>query len=332
MLKDKSCYANENAYTRAFFLHKGLVQDYLVDPMAGSFIRVIHPHPEQPKCEKGWYTRPQFMFMNRKQSSRMYDLTDLEQLGIGVERILDTVGRTGTFSFGATGTRDAVTVDDTGLIMFKTGDGSYGTLVMRISPAAYKEHLNHEHLSIDRYIRIVTNLLNGLKLARQGVSPEEDIMVLPSEMMTTLHRWDAGVRTPIVISGRKHKDRKENYIMLRSGDQHMLFPSSDKISAVDMINDFMGTIGVNCELLQDKPAGEGIVSAIMSKTGEFSSNMEYVNCRMQPYESGDKIHVIMNSDRFPANTKFSYIYERAFHAKFQNLLAKFAKQFAEMEA
>lgn len=332
MLKDKSCYANENAYARAFFLHKGLVRDYMIDPMAGSFIRVVHPHPEQPKVEKGYYTRPQFMIMNRTASSRMYELENIDQLAIGVERILDTVGRTGNFTIGSRGCKDILSVNDTGQVSFKDINLSYELLVRHISPPGFKDHPNHSHLNADRYVTVISNLLDGLNLIAAGSEPKENITVMHGEMMATLDRWDAGVRTPIVITGRKFPNRKENYIILSSGQQRIMYPSSDKISAVDMISDFMGTIGVNCELLQDKPAGEGIVSAIMSKTSEFSSNMEYVNCRMQPYESGNKVHVIMNSDRFPANTKFSYIYERAFHAKFQNLLVKFAKQFAELEA
>lgn len=332
MLKDKSCYANENAYNRAYFLHKGLVNDYLIDPIVGSFIRVVTPHPDQPTSEKKWFNRPQFMIMTRRYQSRMFDPTDLEQLIPGVERIIDTIGRTGTFSIGTRQVRDLLTVNDEGLVMFKSHEGSYATLVSRISPPMLGGTPLYKHLTVDRYVRVITQLLETLKQAIAQEIPKESILTLPAEMMTTLHRYDAGVRTPIIITGRKFADRKENYITLSSGEQRLLFPSSETISAEDMIDKYMSNVGANCEILQGKPAGKGIVTMVMSEDDKINSLMEYVNCRVVPYDSGNQINVIMNSDRFPGNTKFSYWYERAFHAKFHNRLIDFARKFAELKA
>lgn len=331
MLKSKECY-HETAYVRAFFMHKGLVKDYLIDPMAGSFIRVITPHPDQPKTEKGWYNRPQCIIMNRGEQSRMYDVDDIIALMDKVENInsnpLSPANQNLSFGVNRVDT-SMLTINSDSEIRFKTRDGSYATLVGGTSPNRYKDHVNHKFLNGDRYLRIVGNLYNALGRISRGEEPREKILVMKGEIFTTATRIDKGHRTPIIISGRKHEGQGEAYAIIFSNQQRLAIPLSQ---GLEMVVKYFESIKMICEELVQSGAGTGERKVqFIWGDNPIDSNMEYVNCQIVPFGSACHPFVVMNSDRYPSNTKFSFHYDREFVDTLGELLQEFLVKFAEVK-
>jgi len=327
MLKDKSCYNTERAYAVAYFTHKGIVKDYLIDPLAGSFIRVIHPSAEQPIIEKSWTSRPQFMFMNRLGFSRMYELSDISLLIRGVEQIYSNVGiDSGNFTVGlGKPDRHVLSVSSEGEVKFKDAGGSEYTLISRDCPTRYG-------MTPERKSKVTAKLLEAVYLIANGEDPKEDLLILDSELMMSLHRPDIGARSPIIVTARHIPDRFEDYIILHCDKQRMYFPESPKCDSEKLIDKYLSIAGARSEELQGKPAGEGRITMIdPHPVHEFDYNMEYVHCRVKSLNNEHSVLVILNSDRYDSNTKFTYRYDRAFHSKFHHSMLRLARAFKEMK-
>lgn len=325
MLKDKSCYATESAYVRAFFLHNSEVRDFLVDPLMGSFIRVVIPSKDQPESEK-WFSRPQFLFMSRYTCSRFYELDDAADFQTIFEQMKDHVrGSEITYSTGRH-SRD-ISCDSNGTISFKDNVGKFEHFVACPPPIVKDDTF----FTPERRATIVGNVVDAFRRIQNDELPKESILNLGNEMMTTIHRTDAGIRTPIVISGRKHPDRKDHFIIMGTRHsntiQRLTFLESEESSAEAEITKYLDKVE---ELAED-------VIVTHNKTGRFAFinevdvNMEYVSVRLVDYIGKDGVaFVIINSDRYPANTKMSYHYTRELHQEFKTKLVSFAKQFSEM--
>lgn len=326
MLKDKSCYATEKAYAIAYFVHKGIVKDYLIDPLAGSFIRVVHPSPDQPVVEKGWVNRPQFMFMNRQGSSRMYELSDINSLIRGVEQIYSNVLiDSGSFTVGmGKPDRQVLFVSSEGEVKFKDANDGEHLLINRVSETA-------PTLTPERQSKVTEKLLEAVLLISDGEDPKDDLLILDNEVMTTVHRPDLGMRSPVIITARRIPGRMENYIILHSDKQRIYFPEGMKYGAEALIDKYFSIAGANSEELQGEPAGEGRITMINPHpVHDFDPNMEYVHCRVKPFSTGNQVLVILNSDRYDTNTKFIYHYDRAFHSKLHHSMLQVARAVKDM--
>lgn len=324
MLKDQSCYANDPAYARALFLHKGKVEDYPIDPRNGAFVRVIFPCPDQPKLEKGWYIRPQFLFMTRGDMSQMYELDDVEEIAAFFAD-LRTSYLSGTpqrsLKFGLKTGSDMIVVDRSGEVAFKTNLGPFAGLTC----VAVKDDSADLHTSA-RQAQILDNLVDVFQRIAAGEPARDKIFKLDREMMTTLHREDGGARNPVIITGRKFKDRQTNYVILsKDNDQRMVFSANP--SGRELIDNLMTTATASCNDLADKPVGDGVVTLMGNAEGKIDPNMEYTNCRVVNFISGNRISVILNSDRYPGNTKFVYPYEQRFHRTLHKRLLDFMDDF-----
>lgn len=323
MLKDKSYYANESAYASAFFLHHSNVRDFLIDPLIGSFIRVVIPSKDQPKSEK-WFSRPQLIFMSRYTCSRFYELKDAAEFQAIFELMKNHI-RGSEITYSSERLSRDISCDRNGAISFKDSTGKFEHLVSS-SPSTVNTTFTPE-----RRAAIVDNLIDAFQRIQNDELPKESILKLGNEMLTTIHRTDAGIRSPIVISGRKLPHRKDHFIIMgthHAGSiQRLTFLESEKSSAEAEITKYLDKVE---ELAED-------VIATRNKTGRFAFinemdvNMEYVSVRLVDYVFGETAaFVIMNSDRYPANTKMSYHYTREFHQEIRTKLVAFAKQFGEM--
>lgn len=305
MLKDKSCYATDNAYARAFFLHKSKVQDYLVDPVYGSHIRLLTPHDDQPKPinDKGYWTRKQFCIINGNGASRMYEMDALQGLLDGVDILLGNLHNAGKVdvSFGGGKGRPVLFTGDMGNIKFTTMDGFENFVV---GPARLKT----ERFTPDRYKTILTNLRENLRRMIAGEEPQEKILKLDGEVFTVLARKDQGVRTPMRISAIRGKAPGITTIRIGTNRQLICLPIDE---AGEVFNMYMKNAKeISERLLADKsPVGFGEVKF---NNGYPDVNMEYVNSRIIPFVSGDSAFVILNSDRYPANTKVGFHYDAEF--------------------
>lgn len=326
MLKDKSCYATEKAYAIAYFVHKGIVKDYLIDPLAGSFIRVVHPSPDQPVIEKGWASRPQFMFMNRQGSSRMYELSDISFLIRGVEQIYSNVGiDSGNFIVGmGKPDRQVLFVSSEGEVKFKDANDSKHLLINRVSETA-------PTLTPERQSKVTAKLLEAILRISNGEDPKDDLLILDNEVMTTVHRPDLGMRSPVIITARRIPGRTENYIILHSDKQRIYFADSMKHNPEALIDKYFDIARENSEELQGSAVGEGRIEMLNPQPDcGFDPNMEYVHCRVKQLNSNNHVLVTLNSDRYDANTKFIYHYDRAFHSKLQRSMLRVARAFKDI--
>lgn len=305
MLKDKSAYANDNAYARAFFLHKSKVQDYLVDPIYGSHIRVLTPREDQPKPsnDKGYWNRKQFCIINGNGASRMYEMDVMVGLLEGVDLLLANLDKSGKVdvSFGGGKHRPVLFTGDMGNIKFTTMDGFENFVV---SPS----RMGSERLTLERYKTILTNLRENMRRIIAGEEPQEKILKLDGEVFTVLVRKDQGVRTPVRISAIRGKTPGITTIRIGTHRQLICLPIDD---AAEVFDTYMKNAKEISEriLANGSPVGFGEVKF---NTGEVDINMEYVNSRIIPFASGNSAFVILNSDRYPGNTKLGFHYDAEF--------------------
>lgn len=322
MLKDMSCYSNPEGYIRAFFLHNSKVQDYLVDPVCGSFVRVVTPTEDQPEGT-GFYSRPQFMFCNKNASSRFYEIKEAikyENFATNLKNALN--GHAGgsmdtKFEAGALKTGGYMS------IYFNTATTGSETLVC----SADYSFNGKNRFTKERNEEIINNLIDIFSRIKNGLPPKEEILKVGNDMMTTLHRPDMGVKSPIIISGYASPERESRFAVVYSNKERLCLMDGDQVSIKETVNKFMDKVQELATDLLETKQKPGRFAFI----GEQDINMEYVSVRLVDYTSEDNIpRVIINSDRYPANTKFSYHYSEKFHAEFKDKLISFAEQFAKL--
>lgn len=328
MLKDKSCYASDRVYAVNYFFHKADVADYCIDPLLGSFMRIVYPPKDMPTGGSKMYYRPQFLFMTRNDRSRLYELEDAGSLANAVFNLLTSerserplraqLEVTGKLLFGSEGG-----------VEFKDVDMRFQRLLSRPSSLNCDHGPNNEHLTKERYIQGLENLLHGLNSALvHGQAEPRDIITMGGEMMMTLKRPDTRFISPIVVTARKFESRKDAYVILHSDKQRVIFPA-DK--AEEMFHSYFTAIeSLAQHLISYGGPGDGAVRLIRGDNGIADGTMEYVNIRAIGFESGPNIHVIMNSDRYPGNTKFSFIYDEQFVRDMKVKLTAFAREFKEI--
>lgn len=328
MLKDKSCYANSRVYAMNYFFHKAGVKDFCVDPMLGSFIRVITPPADMPAEAADMYKKSQFMFMTRSDRSRLYDLKDARPLVDAIYNLCEQA-KSPTPVLIPMQIKDCLEIDDFGHVQFKDTDGRWQRLLASPPRPNVDRGINNDLLTLERYIDGLDNLHHGLKCALTDEGISSPVIQIGNELMFTMHRPDQKVTVPVVVTARKFPSRKDQYIILHSNNQRMVFPA-DK--AADMFERYFDrVIGISEDLLKNGKVGDGEVNFIYNKPGVIDENMEYVNIRVVDYESGPNTHVMMNSDRYPGNTKFSFLYDREFVKEFRDRLIDFAKRFEEID-
>lgn len=331
MLKDKSCYANDRAYARAYFLNKGIVKDYPIDPLYGTYIRTIYPTADQPQPEDGtMWTTPKFMFMSRKEQSQMYDIETADHFlkgfqacdNRGASRNEVFIGRHPRHSNGKN-----IRVSNFAVSFMTSGlDGSRMVPLLAGSfPDSMANH-NRAELTAERHVVLWDNLLDVLGRVSRNEDPVSDTLVVGKEMMTTFQHYGDTVRRAVVLTGRKFKDRAENYVILNSGDERFVIPSSGKVSAAGYIDRFISEVNTLAEKIDIKDDNAGAIHML----GGTDINMEYVSARTIPFESGNKIRILLNSDKFPANTKITYIYEATKHQEFREKIKSFCGAFDKL--
>lgn len=333
MLKDKSCYANDRAYARAYFLNKGIVKDYPIDPLNGTYIRTIYPSADQPQPEdKTMWTTPKFMFMSRKHQSQMYDIEVAEHFLEGLLGCKDRGASKNEVYIGRNKqqvggkhlrvTNFAVTFLTNGL------DGSRMThLLSGCYDKPMANHPQSEQLTVERHTELWDNLLDVLGRVSRNEDPVSDTLVFGKEMMTTFQHFNDTVRSGVVMTARKFPGRTENYVILNSGDERFIIPSSKKISAADYIDGFLSEVSTLASMIDVKEDNAGVVHPL-NNTKDI--DMEYVSARVIPFESGNKIRILLNSDKFPANTKIAYIYEAVKHQEFRDKVLDFCGTFDKL--
>lgn len=328
MLKSKECYANERIYATNYFFHKAEVKDYCIDPMLGSFVRVVYPPKDMPEGGAEMYYKPQFMFMTREHRSPLYDLKAAgllhrqvmkvcEMESIGYARIPMTID-------------GKLEIDNHGTVMFKDTDLRYQRLVSPPPRPNFDRGPNNTLLTHTRYREVLDLLQYALECAAAGAGDTKEITVLEREVMTTLHRPDSKVVQPVVITARKFSERKDSYVILHSNNQRLVIPTE---LAEDMAERYFNNITQCAEdLLGRGKVGDGEVKFVYAKPGVIDENMEYTNVRVVDFESGKQVHVTMNSDRFPGNTKFSFIYDAKFVQELKTRIIVVARQLQQLDA
>ncbi|QBZ70788.1 hypothetical protein pETSU_207 [Edwardsiella phage pEt-SU] len=325
MLKDKSCYATETAYARAYFLHKSKVQDYLMDPVYGSHIRVITPTEDQPTPVegKGYYTRPQFCLISSVGASRLYEMDEIPKLLDGVRLViksLDVRGKTDIHFGGSNSKYPALFTSDWGALRFTTMQGSSEMFVTGVLPS------KSERFTAERHKTILTNLHDSLQLIIDGKGPKEKILKLDNEIFTVLPRKDQGIRIPVRISALRGTAPGITTIRIGSHGQLICLPINE---AADVFNRYMeNAVDISERLLAaGSPAGYGEVK--FNGNGP-DINMEYVNARIIPLKTGDSAFVILNSDRYPGNTKLGFHYDPEFCKELNEAFQEVVKQMKGM--
>lgn len=319
MLKDKSCYATESSYALMFFVHKSSVQDHLIDPLSGSFIRVVTPHSEQPVGNGGWYTRPQFMVMSRTGCSRMHELKDIGTLVDAIDLIkAKMAGKSDHEAQIPIGSSKAgLRIYANGAVEFKQLDGDYGTLISEVSQM--KQFGNHLLLTTERHSAIVNNLQSAISNIATGESPACDILEIPNEMMMTLNRPDRGVREPIIVSCRRFDESVGPFIVVKSSTQRLVLPVEGAVQLFTQYFDRAQRLSES--LLTDLNTTDQKVAFIKDQ----DENMEYVHCRTVLLKSGKQVYVSLNSERVVSSTKFGYYYD----PEFNNYLGQSLQFFAD---
>lgn len=324
MLKDKSCYANDRIYAINYFFHKANVVDYCIDPLLGSFIRVVYPPKDMPDGAGDLYTRPQFMFMTRNERSRLYELKEARPLVDAVRNLLqyEKSEHPARMQLEIAG---KLLCESDGEILFKNTDMRFQRMLSSPPSPNRDRGPNNEHLTKERYIQGLEYLHYGLKCALLGEGEPRDLITIGNEMMMTLKRTDTRFTTPVIVTARKFNQRKDAYVILHSDKQRMVFPA-DK--AEELFHNYFTTIeNLARHLINYGGPGEGAVKLLNGDSGITDGTMEYVNLRALDFDSGPNIHVIMNSDRYPGNTKFSFIYNHQFVTEMRAHLTAFARSF-----
>lgn len=324
MLKPKEMYANEAAYVRAMFTHKGVCTDFPIDPICGSYVRLVTPSPDMPDIKHSIYKRPQFFIGSISGCSRMFEVDDyikvLKVVDV-LESALQSESREEAFDkIASINTDFGLSLNAYGSVDFKQLAGNYFEFIIgRVSKARPDIAKNRE-----RTLKCLGSLRTALESIGMGRGPESDIIGIDGHYMTMLHRSDRGIRHPIIIRGRANNAIVEGgstYFTMHSRDQRFVFMQGKDIKAIDTVNLFMG-LGSE---LGDMVLADGIDRVAPLTT--YDSNMEYVNAKLVNWESGDRVHITLNSDRFPANTKFQYVYDYVEHTKLHRRLQQFVKAF-----
>lgn len=324
MLKPKEMYANETAYVRAHFIHKGVCTDFPIDPITGSWIRMVTPAADAPKEEHSIYNRPQFFFGTVNGCSRMYEARDY----IKFLKAIDVMKA--ALEVQSPEERNALTVkinSDVGLrlnaygdIDFKMMHGSDTTFVIGRASNMRPNSL----LNLQRVLGRLDAMRQAICTIGMGGHPPSEIVSVNDNFMTILPRSDKGMRYPIIIRGRGNNAIVEGgstYFTMNSNDQRFVFQQSKDVKAIDTVNAFMNLATELGEMV----LADGIDRVAPLTT--YDSDMEYVNAKLVNWESGPRIHITLNSDRFPANTKFQYVYDYVEHTKLHRRLQQFVKAF-----
>ncbi|QZA70747.1 hypothetical protein AH04_274 [Erwinia phage AH04] len=316
MLKSKESYSSEKAYIRAFFLHNSYTTDYPIDPIVGSFIRVIHPCEDQPTGDgKGYYTRPQVLFFGNGNLSRFYELTDMIKIKGDLEFMIDAISNSKSPKEVNLGINSVFHVKH-GNIFFKA-HGSETNTYFASNPLSRPPS----------YVKAMfDNLLDSMDRIINGVPPKDSVLELDDMIMATLKYQVDGVRSAIIMTARKFESRELNFIMLRRSNQLMTIPHSSKVSAREYIVPFLDLIEEIGEALLAKPDLERIVRFV----GEQDDNMEYINSRYADLGSGPKVFTTLNSDRYPANTKINLGYDPIFHKQLKEKVVEFCNRFSTL--
>uniref|UniRef100_A0AAU8L103 Uncharacterized protein n=1 Tax=Pantoea phage Survivor TaxID=3232176 RepID=A0AAU8L103_9CAUD len=324
MLKDKSCYSNDRVYAMNYFFHKADVADYCIDPLLGSFVRVVYPPKDMPAGGNDIYNRPQFMFMTRSDRSRLYELKEARPLVDAVYNLLQSAKAEHPVYLQME-VAGKLEVDENGGVSFKDTDMRFQRLLSYPPRPNWDRGVNNEHLTKERYIQGLEYLLHGLKCALAGEGEPRDLITMGNEMMMTLKRPDTRVSFPVVVTARKFAERKDAYIVVHSNNQRIVFPADKAEDMIERYFTFIEEIGQR--LTRTGKINDGEVKFIYAKPGIIDENMEYVNMRMVDFVGGAGVHVMMNSDRYPGNTKFSFIYDHQFVTEMRTHLTAFARSF-----
>lgn len=324
MLKSKECYSNDRLYAMNYFFHKANVADYCIDPLLGSFIRVIYPPKDMPDGAGDLYTRPQFMFMTRNERSRLYELKEARPLVDAVRNLLqyEKSEHPARMQLEIAG---KLLCESDGEILFKDTDMRFQRMLSSPPSPNRDRGPNNEHLTKERYIQGLEYLHYGLKCALLGEGETREMIIMGNEMMMTLKRPDQRITMPVVVTARKFSERKDAYIILHSNNQRIVFPVDQAVSLFDWYFSTIEEIG-NHLLMCGNP-GSAEVKFFDGKCGIVNGTMEYVNLRVADFDSGSNVHVIMNSDRYPGNTKFGFIYDKKFVREMRVHLTAFARSF-----
>lgn len=322
MLKSKDAYANENAFIRAHFIHKGICTDFPIDPITGSFIRMVTPSTDAPKSVHTIYSRPQFFFGTVSGCSRMHEISDYVKFLKTLEMIQAALEAKSAEE------RDAISVEiksDLGLRLNAYGDIEYKminglatTFVMGRASNARPDSLLNQQRVLSR-LKSMQEAIAAIGLGKQSST---EIISVNDNFMTMVPRSDHGMRHPIIIRGRASNEVVEGgttYFTMVSRDQRFVFQQGKDIKAIDTVNGFMNLAGELAEMVLN----DGIDR--VAPLTRFCSNMDYVNAKLVPYDSGDRVLITLNSDRFPANTKFQYAYDMVEHVKLHCCLQQFVE-------
>lgn len=327
MLKDKSCYANDRAYAMNYFFHKADVADYCIDPLLGSFVRVVYPPKDMPVGGSDIYNRPQFMFMTRTDRSRLYELKEARPLVDAVYNLLQSEKTEHPVRLQME-VAGKLEIGEDGDISFKDTDMRRQRLLSSPPRPNCDRGPNNEHLTKERYIQGLEYLHHALQCALMGDGEPRNLITMGNEMMMTLKRPDQRVSFPVVVTARKFSGRNDAFVIIHSNNQRVVFPA-DK--AEEMFHNYFTAIeSLAKHLINYGGPGEGAVKFIRGDNGIADGTMEYVNVRPISFENRPDIHVIMNSDRYPGNTKFGFIYEEQFVRDMKVKLTAFAREFKEI--
>lgn len=321
MLKDKSCYATESAYALMFFIHKSSVQDHLIDPVCGSFIRVVTPHPEQPIGNGGWYTRPQFMIMSRAGCSRMHELKDIETLFELIAFIKAKMARKGdsVTQIPIGSSKAGLLVYSNGAVEFKKLDGTYGSLISAVSKIKQMTRVGVQLLpTVERQFAVTNNLQLAISNVAERKAPVCTILEMCNEMMMTVSRPDHGVREPIIVSCRQFEESKETFIVVKSAGERLVLPTEG--AALRFAQYFDRARRLSEVLLRESSTTDQKVAFIEDQ----DENMEYVHCRTISHKWAKQVYVSLNSERVMSSTKFGYYYDAEFNDHLSQSLQIFA--------
>lgn len=324
MLKAKEMYPNPTAYVRAHFIHKGICTDFPIDPITGSWIRMVTPAPDAPKEEHSIYNRPQFFFGTVNGCSRMHEARDYVKFVKAIDIMKAALEAQSPEE------RDKISVkinSDVGLhlnaygdIDFKMMNGDSVTFCIgRPSNMRPNSLLNQK-----RVLGRLEAIRQAICTIGMGGNPPSEIISVNDNFMTMLPRSDKGMRYPIIIRGRADNGIVEGgstYFTMNSRDQRFVFMQGKETKAIDTVNAFMNLATELGEMV----LADGIDRVAPLTT--YDSNMEYVNAKLVNWESGPRVHITLNSDRFPANTKFQYVYDYVEHTKLHRRLQQFVQAF-----
>lgn len=328
MLKDKSCYANEAAYANQYYHHMAGVKDFPIDPLLGSFIRVLTPPENQPEGVNAAFKHPQFMFMTRTDRSRMIDRKEARTLFDAVCMIIKEE-KTECPTRLSMVLGNVLETDQHGNINFKDLEGGMISLVSCPPRPRVDRGINEQMLTRGRYLQCLYKLHNGLQYALMG-EPQETIQIgnveeritrIGDELMFTMKRPDQRVSKPVVVTSRCFPNRKDHYIILHSDNQRIIFPTA---GAKKRFYAYFDTIIEMGESLTE--VGDMNQNAYQFINGGPDEWMEYVSLRKVDFVGGPQVHVIMNSDRYPGNSKFTFIYDFEFVKELRNRLIELVDQ------